>query len=130
MTGPASHLDPQTALTADQARLKAMAAGDLSALAALLADECLYVHSNGSTDTKQSYLARLADGSIRYSSVTALDVRLIELGPAVIVRHQMHAEAVVDGLPRPLRSQAVSVWRAAEDGPRLIYFQATALPAV
>jgi Domain of unknown function (DUF4440) len=67
MNAPVTRLDPESALAADQARRNAMAADDLEGLAALLADECLYVHSTGAVDTKQSYLAKLADGSIRYA---------------------------------------------------------------
>jgi ketosteroid isomerase-like protein len=131
MNDPRSRkLDRGSALTADQARRDAMAAGDLDGLAALLADECLYVHSTGAIDTKQSYLAKLAGGSIRYTHVAALDVQLIELGPAVIVSHRMHAQAIVDDLPRTLRGQAASIWVAAEDGPKLVYFQSTTLPAL
>ncbi len=105
-----------------------MVAGEIDVLASLLADQCVYVHTSGAIDTKQSYLAKLADGSLRYTSVAALDVRLMELGPAVIIIHRMEAEVIVDGIPRSLRGQAASVWQAADDGPELTYFQSTALP--
>jgi ketosteroid isomerase-like protein len=128
MNDPVRRLDPESALAADQARRAAMAAGDLDALAALLADDCLYVHSSGMVDTKQSYLAKLADGAIRYSSVEAVEVRLIELGSAVVVSHRMQAEAVVGGEPRSLRGQAAAIWASADNGPQLVYFQSTTVP--
>jgi hypothetical protein len=128
MTTPAEGLSVGAALAAEDARLAAMATGDLAALGSLLSEECRYVHSSGAIDTKQSYLAKLADGSIRYVRVRACDVRPVELGSAVIVTHVMYAEAVVNGIPRSLRSQAASVWQAVDGTVRLAYFQSTSLP--
>jgi hypothetical protein len=130
MTTPAEHLSLSAALAAEEARLAAMARGDLATLGFLLSEECVYVHSSGTTDTKQSYLAKLAAGSIRYVRVRACDVRPVELGSSVILAHVMYAEAVVDGVPRTLRSQAASVWQSVGDTVRLAYFQATSLPEV
>lgn len=53
--------------TAEEARLAAMCAGDAKALEALLADEFVYTHANGNTDSKESLIARIAEGKTRHS---------------------------------------------------------------
>ncbi|HEV2634877.1 MAG TPA: nuclear transport factor 2 family protein [Actinocrinis sp.] len=121
-------------LAAEAARLAAMTAADTSALAELLAPQCRYVHSTGASDDRDSYLAKLADGSLRYLTVEALDVQPVNLGSTVLVLHRMRAEALVDGTPRSLHSQIVAVWQVAETGPaeggaRLVYLQSTNLPS-
>jgi Domain of unknown function (DUF4440) len=130
MTTPAEHLSLRVVLDAEEARLAAMVTGDLATLGSLLSEECVYVHSSGATDTKQSYLAKLADGSIRYVRVRACEVRPVELGTAVVLAHVMYADAVVKGVPRILRNQAASVWQTVGDTVRLVYFQSTSLPEV
>jgi ketosteroid isomerase-like protein len=117
-------------LAAEEARRKAMVAADLDALDALLADDCLYVHSTGQIDTKQSYLAKLADGTIRYITCDAEAVQPLDLGQTVIVMHHMLADITLGGQPRSIRSQAAAVWQLTDGGvPKLVYFQGTPLPA-
>lgn len=121
-------LDEEQVRAADARRTAAMAAGDLDALRELIADDCRYVHSTGVSDTKHSYLASIESGSLAYTWIRTAEHVLIPAGDAVLVQHEMRAELVRDGVPEPYRSRAVAVWRAAARGPRLVYFQATALP--
>lgn len=108
---------------ADAARLVAMAAGDVAALDRLLSDDCRYVHSNGSVDTKAEYLDKLRDGTYGYSWVTGTDQHYVDLGDAVLVAHRMDAELVLGGEPREYHSQATVIWRRTPVGPMMCYFQ-------
>lgn len=107
-----------------------MVAGDLAALAELIADDCRYVHSTGVNDTKAGYLASIASGSLAYTWIRTAEHVFLLAGDAVLVQHEMRAELVLDGVPKPYRSRAVAVWRTGDDGLRLAYFQATGLPDV
>lgn len=120
--------DIDAVLAAEQQRAEAMVAGDLGTLGALLEDGCRYVHSTGAVDTKESYLARIADGTFAYTWITATDQNAVDLGSAVLVSFTMSAELVLSGTPGPYRSQAVTVWRTGPDGPRMVHFQATRTP--
>jgi diadenosine tetraphosphate (Ap4A) HIT family hydrolase len=113
---------------AEELRTKAMVAGDIATLTALLDDDCRYVHSSGAVDTKASYLAKLQAGEIGYSWIRTPDQRFVEVAGAVGVSHRMEAELVLAGVPRPYQSRAFSLWRGTPQGLRLAYFQATALP--
>lgn len=122
-------IDDERIRMADARRTAAMVAGDLATLRELIADDCRYVHSTGVSDTKGSYLASIESGSLAYTWIRTAEHVLIPAGEAVLVQHEMRAELVRSGVPEPYRSRAVAVWRATPDGPRLVYFQATALPA-
>ena len=115
---------------ADERRTAAMVAGDLDTLRELIADDCRYVHSTGASDTKESYLASIESGSLAYSWIRTAEHIFIPAGDAVLVQHEMRAQLVLDGVPKPYRSRAMAAWRAAATGLHLIYFQATALPVV
>jgi hypothetical protein len=121
--------DLDAVLAADQARTKAMVDRDLDTLDALIEDGCRYVHSTGAVDTKESYLAKLADGTFGYTWITAADQHAVDLGSAVLVSFTMEAELLLNGVARPYRSRAVVVWRVTGSGPRMVYFQATTAPS-
>ena len=120
--------DEEQVRAADERRTAAMVAGDLATLRELIADDCRYVHSTGVSDTKDSYLASIESGSLAYTWIRTADHVVIPAGDAVLVQHEMRAELVRNRVPEPYRSRAVAVWRSTPDGPRLVYFQATALP--
>ncbi len=121
-------IDEAQVRAADERRTAAMMAGDLATLGELIADDCRYVHSTGVSDTKDSYLASISSGALAYTWVRTAEHVLIPAGDAVIVQHEMRAELVRSGVPEPYRSRAAAVWRDTDAGPRLVYFQATALP--
>ena len=59
---------------ADEARYRAMIAGDARALGSLLAEDLSYTHSSGLNETKSQYLASFACGRLRYVEVEMSDV--------------------------------------------------------
>ncbi len=64
--------EPATAAalaTAHAARLRAMVDGDLPALRERLAEDLTYVHSTGRIDTRDSLLAALEGGGLRYLAI-------------------------------------------------------------
>lgn len=123
-----SVIDEDLVRAADERRTAAMVAGDIEVLSELIADDCRYVHSTGVSDTKDSYLASIESGSLAYTWIRTAEHVVLPAGDAVLVQHEMRAELVRDGVPEPYRSRAVAAWRATTRGPRLVYFQATALP--
>lgn len=123
-------IDDDQVRAADARRIAAMVAGDLATLRDLIADDCRYVHSTGVSDTKDSYLASMESGSLAYEWIRTAEHLFLPAGDAVLVQHEMRAQLVLDGVPKPYRSRAMAAWRAGPAGPHLIYFQATALPLV
>ncbi len=99
-------------LQAEARRLAAMRANDTRALAALLHDDVIYVHSSGGVDTKQSVLANITSGKLRYLQVAFEDLAASDLGPVAIVTGRMVATVHRDGKDLDIRSQFMTVWQA------------------
>ena len=59
---------------------------DREALAPLLADDLSYTHSDGRTDTKESFLSLISGPAIRYLGVDFSNQEVVDCGDAVIVR--------------------------------------------
>lgn len=123
-------------LAAEERRRQALLASDLQALQALLADALVYVHSTGASDSKDSYLAKLRSGSLRYQALQFEDLQargVGQAGDAVVVTGRMVAEVLKDGQPRAVRSLFMTVWtRAPGTAPvpwQLCAHQGTPLPA-
>ncbi len=82
-------------LRADEARLYTTTTGQFDALADLLADDCLYTHSNGQAQTKKEFLAALASGAFRYDSLRYEQPPQVRLfgGETAVVTGTMRVEA-------------------------------------
>jgi len=123
-------------LAAEEWRRQALLSADLEALQVLLADALVYVHSTGASDSKDSYLAKLRSGSLRYQALQFEDLQargVGQAGDAVVVTGRMVAEVLKDGQPRAVRSLFMTVWtRAPGTAPvpwQLCAHQGTPLPA-
>lgn len=113
----------------EERRYAAMEAGDLEALGALLSDRLIYSHSDGSQDTKASYLATLSDGTLRYRKTWHEVKTVLPAGAdAAVALGTMGADITRHGTDRTIGSLTCAVW-AREDGAwRLLAYQPTSLP--
>jgi Domain of unknown function (DUF4440) len=122
---------------AEAARLHAMQNNDGGALGALLSDALIYQHSSGARDTRQSYLGRMASGSLRYEKVEFLTPEFRLLGHVGLVHARMLATVVRDGTPREIANSYLAVWEYDKEhdkehgasGWKLVALQGTAVPA-
>lgn len=120
---------------AEAARLHAMQTNDGVALGALLADSLIYQHSSGARDTRQSYLARMASGALRYAKVEFLtpEFRLVGgvggPGRVGLVHARMLATVVRDGTPREIANSYLAVWEHNASGWKLVALQGTTVVA-
>lgn len=94
----------------EQQRQTAMLAGDVPALNALLADSLVYVHSTGARDSKQSYLEKIEDKSMRYLSLQFDDIEAVGQESVGIVTGKMSATVLKDGAEKTVRSYYMTVW--------------------
>jgi ketosteroid isomerase-like protein len=110
-------------------RYQAMTDGDVGTLDELFAADLVYTHSDTKTDTKQSYLDKLASGHFKYGPISHPVASLLVHGDCVLVFGDMRGEVQVEGQTRVLNNKSLSVW-AREDGRWvLLAYQPTKYPA-
>jgi ketosteroid isomerase-like protein len=106
-------------------RYDAMLSGDVSTLGELLSDRLVYTHSSGYRDTKDTFLAKLADGSLRYLRVEHPAGPVVVLGDTALVTGEMRGTVEVSGQTRELGNLSLAVWTREEGRWRLIAFAPT-----
>lgn len=112
----------------EQQRCRAMLAGDLQTLRALLAPELRYVHSTGVVDTRDSLLAKLGTGQIAYQQLRLEPILCTQGTDVGSVAGQMHATLLRGGAPRQITASYLAVWRLRDGMWQLAAYQGTALP--
>ena len=116
-------------LAAEETRRQAMLAADVALLGTLLSDTLAYTHSTGVTDSKQSYLALLASGALRYEALEFAEPQARLVGTAGLVSSVMRATVLKGEVRRDIASSYLAVWEHTAAGWVLQAVQATALPA-
>jgi len=110
-------------------RYQAMTDGDVAALGELFAADFVYTHSDTKTDTKQSYLDKLASGYFKYGPISHPETSIVVHGDCVLVFGDMRGEVQLDGQMRVLNNKSLSVWVAEDGSWVLLAYQPTKYPA-
>jgi ketosteroid isomerase-like protein len=110
-------------------RYQAMTDADIATLDELFSADLVYTHSDATSDSKQSYLDRVAAGFFRYGPMTHPEHGIVVRGDCALVFHDMRGEVLVNGeTKRALNSRSLAVW-VREDGQwALLAFQPTKYP--
>jgi ketosteroid isomerase-like protein len=101
---------PAELLVADKRRYEAMIARDVNALERLLADELLYTHSTGNTDTKQQYLETIRSGYVEYRSSQVFDLVFRQHCDVGMLMGRARIEATIGGTGRVLENRFFASW--------------------
>ncbi|MFM7138162.1 MAG: nuclear transport factor 2 family protein [Planctomycetota bacterium] len=131
VTGAPGQDDARVAavLAADDARIAAMTAADPEALAPLLSPELRYSHSNGTVDTKDSFLKLIGGKTICYVAYRPIERGIRFASPEIALEHG-RAEVVLE--KNGARTEAtflfLAVWRLEEGQWRFLEWQ-SARPA-
>ena len=116
-------------LALEERRRQALLACDLPVLQGLLADDLVYVHSSAVCDRKDSYLAKLSGGHLRYLELDFSDLQVQQLQQAAVVTGHMAARVSRGGQTVNVSSLFMTVWSCGPDGVwRLHAHQGTPLP--
>ena len=106
-----------------------MTAADLDALAALLAPDLAYIHSNGVAESRTRYLAQVKKGFYRYGRIRARRVTTAVAGNLALRRGRLAMDVATDGGPLvTVDLHHTLVWRRHGRGWRLLLRQATRIP--
>ena len=110
---------PATAASADEAAVtqaveawrKAIIAKDKAQFEALLADQLVYGHSDGRTDTKASYIADAVGPRAQWKRIDYKDQTVRVTGDIAIVRHIFNADSERQGKMQLTNVGAMTVWQ-------------------
>ncbi len=75
-----SRMQPHPLLTVEVERYNAMIAADRGALAPMLAEELVYIHSNGIRENKVQFLDAIEAGDIKYFSIVPSQTKVRDHG--------------------------------------------------
>ena len=107
-------------------RFSAMTRKDTAFLKNLLADDLLYVHSNGLTETKTEHLNVIGSGSIAYTSMERepeIGVRLYKKW--AITNGAIHVKGLLKGNSFDIRLKYSAVYRKKKKVWQLVNWQST-----
>ena len=112
----------------EHARYAAVIAGDVDAFTAYAHPDLAYTHSNGVTDTLESYQDKLRSGFYVYHHIDHPVDRILVAGDTVVVVGEMHADITAGGTRKTLANRAMAVWVRQDDQWLLLAYQPTVLP--
>ena len=114
----------------ERQRYRAMRDGDVGVLDSLFADELLHLHSNGTSDSKPSLLAKIRDQELRCPDVHHRpDEQVIVHGDTAIATGLVTGVIYVHEAAIPLHNRALAVWSRQRGGWQLVAYQSTPVPA-
>jgi ketosteroid isomerase-like protein len=109
-------------------RYQAMTDADTGTLEELFSANLVYTHSDASSDSKESYLDRLASGHFDYGPVEHPEHSIVVHGDCAIVIGDMRGEVRIAGQARVLNSRSLAVWVRENDDWVLLAYQPTKYP--
>jgi len=110
-------------------RYQAMTDGDTAALAELFSPDLVYTHSDATSDSRQSYLDKLASGHFDYGPIEHPETSVVVRGDTALVFGDMRGDVVIGGSKRVLNSRSLAVWVREEGSWALLAYQPTKYPA-
>jgi ketosteroid isomerase-like protein len=110
-------------------RYQAMTDADTASLAELLAADLVYTHSDATSDSKQSYLDRVATGYFDYGPIAHPEDSIVVHGDCAIVVGDMRGEVRINGQTRVLNSRSLAVWVRENGNWVLLAYQPTKYPS-
>ncbi len=119
----------QDVLAVDAARSAALLAADRVALDATLAGELRYVHGNGLTQDRASYLDAAVGGAMTYTAITPLERQVRMLSPqAALLTGANRVAVLLDGRPLQLDVLYTAVYVRQDGAWKLTAWQSTPVP--
>ena len=98
----------------ERRRCEALLKSDQAELDLLLSPKLVYMHSSGVRDNKNSFLTKLADGSLKYLSLEFSQIGAQASDDSLIVTGLMTAKVLKAGQEKAVSSLFMTVWANEE----------------
>lgn len=106
-------------------RFDAMVDRDFDKFESLAHPEMMYTHSNGATDSLESYLQKCREGFYVYHRIDHPVGKVVVSGDTAVVLGSMTADITVNGNAKKLDSASIAVWARTDDGWKFLAYQPT-----
>ena len=114
----------------ERALYRAQIAGSVEELKPMLGADLVYIHSTGVAESKQEYLAGVADGLYEYGMIESRDTRLQVFADVAIMNGIVDMTVSAHGAAKQLIHLLFGlVWVRQSDAWRLDFRQATRIPS-
>jgi hypothetical protein len=113
---------------AEDARYAAQTTLDYTALESLLADDLIYIHSSAVVDNKQSYIASMRDGSVRYLAMKRSEVQVRTFGCVAVMTGVGQFDVQIKDKLLNVELRFHSLWIRREGRLQFVSWQSTRLP--
>ncbi|GAA2255829.1 hypothetical protein GCM10010145_25040 [Streptomyces ruber] len=111
----------------EERRFRAVVERDLDDFAGLAHPDLAYIHSSGTVDTLESFVAKCESGYFVYQRIDHLVDKVSVVGDTAVVIGHMRVNMTAGGIRRQLENRALGVWARGADGTwKLLAHQATA----
>jgi ketosteroid isomerase-like protein len=112
-------------LRLDEERSRAMTTADTAALERLMSDDVVYTHSSGRLDTKKSFIASIASGTVKYHRIAPKNVAMILRDGFAILTGAVEIDVETGGKLLKLNLRFSNVWERSVRGWQQIVWQST-----
>ena len=113
---------------AEKKRFEVTVKGDYKALDALLADDLIYVHSNGNVDDEKAFLGALTSGRSKYVSIETIDMKARQLGDFVFVDGRGKFKVESNGQTNDLLLTYLDVWTKRNGTWQMVHWHSARMP--
>jgi ketosteroid isomerase-like protein len=108
-------------------RWEAVLAADVATLTELYSPDIAYTHTNGTVDTREGFLAPIASGLARYTSISRDDLQIRDHGDVVVITGRLVMEIQAQGQQFNKAMGFTAVWARQDDRWQLIAWHATSV---
>ena len=119
----AQSADERAVVAVEKQRFAAQVSRDFDALGQILADDLLYTHSNGNTDTKAVYIQGIRDGKFRYDQIDVVEQKVRLYGDVALVNGVCQIKATNNGEPTNLKLKYTDAYARRNGKWQLITWQ-------
>lgn len=118
----------EEAQRAEDARYAAQTGGDFTALAGLIGDDLVYIHSLAVVDNKAAYIESQRSGKVKYRTMKRSDVTVRTYGCVAIITGLGNFDVTVDGKDISVEIRFHSIWAKRAPGVQFVSWEATRVP--
>lgn len=110
---------------AEEARREALLLGNTEALAALLSESLVYVHTNGAIDSKKDVVQKLSSGTLGYLSIAEQHAACVAVDRQALFVSSCDMDVIVRGVPKRLECLTTGLWALEGSQWRLVYYRSS-----